>query len=112
MPDELSPESKEAIHKAKSAAQAAELAREVQMNSAIEAAALTTRAALADALRDVFGENAKSGRFIDITRIPLICASIVQMHEDLATIKSHMAWGVRIIIGAVLVAVLATVLKS
>jgi hypothetical protein len=111
MPD-LSPESAEAVHKVKNAAQAVEMARDAQMHSAIEASAETTRAALADALRDVFGENQDAGRFIDVTRIPLICAAIVNMHGDIAAIKGNITWGVRIVIGAVILGILKLVIMG
>ncbi len=39
--------------------------------------------ALSDALRDVFGENSASGRFIDVGRIPLICQSILNINANL-----------------------------
>lgn len=42
---------------------------------------------LADALREVFGENEKSQRFIDVSRIPLICQSIISIHSDIKDIK-------------------------
>jgi hypothetical protein len=45
---------------------------------------------LADALREVFGENTSSNRFIDITRIPLICQSINGIHENLTELKQMM----------------------
>lgn len=42
---------------------------------------------LAEALREVFGENEASRRFIDVSRIPLICKSITDIHENIAEIK-------------------------
>lgn len=42
-----------------------------------------TTQALADALREVFGENQRSNRFIDVSRIPLICMNINGIHESL-----------------------------
>ncbi len=80
-----------------------------------------TTTALADALRQVFGENIDSGRFIDVSKIPLICRSITDMHTNLAEMKLMMKeeranyiskeefWPVRTIVfsgvGLVLVAV-------
>lgn len=43
--------------------------------------------ALADALRQVFGENQDARRFIDITRIPLICQSINGIYESLKDLQ-------------------------
>jgi hypothetical protein len=34
-----------------------------------------------DALRRVFGENEEAKRFIDVSRIPLICKSIIDLNE-------------------------------
>ena len=44
--------------------------------------------ALSDALREVFGEKIKTQRFIDVSRIPLICQNINNMHENINEIKS------------------------
>src|SRR5687767_2329778 len=46
-----------------------------------------TREVLADALREVFGENSVSGRFIDVSKIPLLCHSIVDINQTLAEIR-------------------------
>lgn len=45
---------------------------------------------LSEALRQVFGENQDSGRFIDVTRIPLICQNINHIHENIKEITSTM----------------------
>lgn len=45
---------------------------------------------LADALREVFGENQDARRFVDVTRIPLICNSIIGIHEELKELKEIM----------------------
>ncbi len=79
LPSEVIDASVEAVHAAKNAAQAVETAR------ALQAAALSENAtqSLVEALRQVFGEGQERQRFIDITRIPLICQSIIQMGDDL-----------------------------
>jgi len=74
---------------------------------------------LSEALRDVFGENKTSGRFIDVSRIPLICKSIEDIHEQIKLINDKLddkfvtkeAFGVvqKIVFGAVGV-ILATTL--
>lgn len=79
--------SKEAIHKARGLQQAVEIARAAQIDSAIAANSRSTQDALVAALRQVFGENTESGRFIDVTKIPLICKSIVDIHNNLEEIK-------------------------
>ena len=45
---------------------------------------------IAQALRQVFGENVESGRFFDTTRIPFICKDIEGIHETLRDIKELM----------------------
>lgn len=49
-----------------------------------------TTKALADALREVFGENQDARRFVDITRIPLICQSITGIDKTLTELKDMM----------------------
>lgn len=80
-------------------AKAADAAKEVVATAAKEAATArveekedddrVTRA-LANALRRVFGENEKSGRFIDTSRIPLICAHIESMDANIKDIKEKL----------------------
>lgn len=49
--------------------------------------------ALSQALHDVFGENVDRQRFIDVTRIPLICKSIVDTNDHIKEIKDMMKAG-------------------
>lgn len=44
--------------------------------------------AIAAALRLIFGENQNSGKFIDISRIPLICQNINDIHVNLSELKT------------------------
>jgi hypothetical protein len=62
--------------------------------------------ALAHALREVFGEGVEMQRFVDVTRIPLICKSIVNLENDVKSIKDNITWGVRIVLGAVILGIL------
>lgn len=91
VPQILTPEANEAaleaIHAAKNAAQAIETARALQVAAMNE----NTTKSLVDALRAVFGENEDSKRFIDISKIPLICKSIVDIHDTLTEIKDMFA---------------------
>lgn len=82
--------SKEAVHKARGAQQAVEIARAAQIELAINTSSKRTEDALVFALRKVFGENEKSGRFIDVSQIPLICKSIVDMHEKITEMKQDL----------------------
>lgn len=64
--------------------QAAQTAQIVLANEATITQALTT------ALREVFGENTTSGRFVDVSRIPLICKSIIDMHDNLKEMNNKL----------------------
>ena len=45
---------------------------------------------LTAALRDIFGEHKASGRFIDVSRIPLICKSIIDTSARLQGIEKRL----------------------
>lgn len=98
--------SHEAVERAKLAAEALEVARMAQLNFNDS----KMRDVLADVLRDVFGEKENSGRFIDTSRIPLICQDIKGIHGTLDDIKDSMKWITRLIIGAVVLALLGLIL--
>lgn len=42
---------------------------------------------LSEVLRQVFGENQDAQKFIDVSRIPLICQNITGIHTNLLDIK-------------------------
>ena len=46
---------------------------------------------LAEALRDAFGEHEASKRFVDVTRIPLLCKSIIDTNKRLENIESMLS---------------------
>lgn len=46
--------------------------------------------ALATALRRVFGENQEAQRFIDVSRIPLICQNIDGIHSSIKKIEDKL----------------------
>ena len=112
--------SAEAVHKARNAAAAIEIARETQMSEAIEKSALRTKASLLEALREVFGDdNAKTPQEIKVLvqRIPILCTSIIaiethleQNSKEIAGISDNIKWGVRVVMGAVMLALLGMVL--
>jgi len=60
---------------------------EATASTLVEKDAERSTAALANALREVFGENTKTQRFIDVSKIPLICLNIDNMHKALAIIQ-------------------------
>lgn len=73
--------SAEAIHKAKNAQQAVEVARYAQIESVMNSDrfALTVEDAVIRAFKAGIGD----GRYIDVSRIPLICQSIVGIDKKL-----------------------------
>lgn len=123
-------QSAEAVNAAANAAEAVERARQAQL----EAYRAETTRALSEALREVFGEGTASGRFVDVSRIPLICKNIEGIHDSLQEIKTDLKesyprkdsidvidkkveelrdnqkWVVRIVVGAVLAAILGLVI--
>ena len=50
----------------------------------------TLQKALSASLREVFGEHQKTQRFVDVTRIPLLCKSILETSERLKTLNENM----------------------
>jgi hypothetical protein len=46
--------------------------------------------ALTSALKEVFGEHEQSQRFVDVTRIPLICKSIIDTNIRLENIETKL----------------------
>lgn len=101
--------SAEAVHTAKNAAEAIELAREAQLQEAIKKTASETKAALLEGLKEVFDfndENDNGEMKILVRRIPLICQDVKQIHTDIASINDNLKWGVRIVLAAVFAALL------
>jgi hypothetical protein len=89
------------------AAQAAAVAHEANAN-AREAQMHET---LVHALREVLVDGASEERPLLIKRIPFICNDIVSMKQSISDINDNLKWGVRIVIGAVIVAVMALLFK-
>lgn len=59
------------------------------------------------ASEDADGQN----RFINISRVPLICQSIVGINTRLENIENNITWGVKLVIGAVILGILALIWK-
>ena len=59
-----------------------------------------------DVLEEYFGREKK---FINTDRIPLICQDISNIHKDIAGIKNTIDWVTKIIIGAVILALLGVI---
>jgi hypothetical protein len=83
-------QSAEAVNAQAVAAEAIEKARMAQLQQMIEEGQKRTAQAISEALHDVFDEKRSSGQFIDVSRIPLICQSIVSISGDLKDIKKSM----------------------
>ena len=62
--------------------------QEIQAKDASLLHDIKNKKIVADALREVFGDYEQSRRFIDVSRIPLICQNINVMHENIQEIKN------------------------
>lgn len=47
--------------------------------------------AITEAVQDAFSSGIEKGRFVDISRVPLICQSIVQIGKDITELKEVQA---------------------
>lgn len=106
--------SKDAIHKAKNAAQAREMARQAQLDAAVEKTAIRTKADMLDVLKDIFGDgDAKNPERMTVLvrRIPLLCQNVKQMHDDIQGIRDNMTWATRVVIGGVITGLLMLFFK-
>lgn len=109
----------EAVSKAKDAAEAIEVSRAKQLEEMFDKMEDSNVKTLSDVLKNVFGEFENSGRFIDIKRIPLICAQITKIHDDnerqkadISNINDNLKWAVRIVLGAVIMGLLTLLFKA
>jgi len=85
--------SAEAVNAQAIAAEAIEKARKAQMEELLAASEARMTDALATALRTVFGENEDAGRFVDVSRVPLLCKSVVDINIKLAGIEKKLDEG-------------------
>lgn len=110
-PDFLPPASREAIHAAKNAAQAVELAREEQLLSTMKLNDERTVSLFVDAIHQVFGplEKDKDQMSILIPKIPLLCLTVENQGKSLEKIQDDIKWATRAILGAILVAAVSVV---
>lgn len=120
-PEYLSAEAKERIHVAKNLAQADEIARQEQAARIAETTAdLAAERVFEDkrlskivheaVMRGFSFEDGEEGRrFIDVTKEKLICQSIVNISGRLDSIEGNLTWTVRIVLGAVILAVLGLI---
>lgn len=61
-------------------------------------------------LDEYFNRGVDKKKFIDVNRIPLICQDISNIHKSLDKIESSLDWAVKIVIGAVILALLGMIL--
>lgn len=122
----LTEAAKERIHAAKNAAQTDEIARQQQSEQAAFAAAdmaakkIEERILEKHEMKELIRESVMKGfsfedtdgqrRFIDVTKEKLICQSIVNIDGRLKSIEGNITWAVRIVIGAVLAALLSLII--
>lgn len=69
--------------------------------------------AIAKAIEKVFEvpDSSNKKRFIDISRVPLICQAIVTINDRLEAIESNISKGVWIVLTAVIVGLMALIIK-
>lgn len=116
-------DSQAAASAARTLVEAAKTARDVVAEASRVAAAIAAKAntqndqttkALVDALRIVFGEYEETQRFVDVSRIPLLCKSVIDINLRLTSIETQLRpifWGVSLISGAVILAVVGAILN-
>lgn len=129
-------QSAEAVDAAAIHAEAVEKARMAQVQAMIEESERRMTGALQTALKEVFSEGERNKRYIDVTRVPLICQNITGIHDSLKKLEDKMEtklvsreafdaqkekvdglqdnqkWVVRSIIGIVIAAVMALIITT
>ena len=98
-----------AVHKAKNAQQAIEMARQLQIQEAVAKTAEETRRAVFEGLHQIFGEpDGKDPEQMRVIhqKIPILCIRMDAIDNNIKNIQDNLTWTVRLIIGAVLLAIL------
>jgi hypothetical protein len=62
-------------------------------------------------LDEYFNRGVDKKKFVDVSRIPLICQDISNIHKSLEKIEDNVSWVVKLIVGAVLLGLIALILK-
>ena len=113
-----------AVHTAKNAAQAVEVSREIALQKVVEDTAVRTRESVLSALKEVFGDSDSDNpqhMKVLVRRIPILCTNVEKMHADIGDLKNiaaankeniagindNLKWGIRVVIGAVIMALLS-----
>ena len=89
------------------AANAAAIAEEAKHNALVEALSKALIPILNKALTYDNGDRPAL-----VARIPAICTDIRNIMDDIKNIQDNITWGVRIIIGAIILALVAMVIKT
>ena len=76
----------EAVNATVVAAEATENARKAQIQELLAESDERTAKIVGAAIKEAFGENKAQGRYIDVSRIPLICQNIDGIHSTLQLI--------------------------
>lgn len=101
----------EAVEKTKEAQEAVEHARREQ----IKAQNIEQTNMMIEALKAVFGnegdEKDPEQMTVLVRRIPILCTNISEMHKSIDGIHDNIRWAVRIVLGAVILGVLALLIK-
>lgn len=94
----LDQQAREAVHAARNAAQAVEVARQTQMNTAIESAAVAKQVderRMGEIMRaqivDVLASGTESDRAIVLARVPYICADIKEINANLKVLTETLS---------------------
>lgn len=93
--------SAEAVHRAKSAAQAIEVARQAQLAEVIDKTAQTTKDVLLSGLREIFGEGDNEDpthMTVIYSKIPLLCKRVDAIDKNIQTMTNNAMWTRRIFV--------------
>lgn len=121
MPEELSQQAKEAVHKTKNAQQAVEVAREAQLKEFTVETARQTKEALFEGLREVFkGTDHGDAEKMTVIheKLPILCtrvnkidSNIENMQVILAELKDAQKWATRLLLGGIVTVVVAVIIN-
>lgn len=124
--------SEEAIQAAAAHAEAVEVARKAQLESAAAFNIEATKDVFVAAMREVLSTGHEGTKTLLLQKIPLLCTDMLTMkndlsamkqtqaaalinqttaREDIATIKDNLSWGVRLVLGGMFTAVIGLLIK-
>lgn len=112
----LDEKSREAVHAQRNAAQAVEVARKVQIQEVADKVTefIPDEHQMARIMREqienVLARGTEQDKAMVLARVPFICQDIKNIDTRLTSIEGNLTWGIRIVLGAVIMAVLGVVL--